>query len=294
MLSGKYKGEKKMNFKRKLQTTITLLLMSTIIISFGALSTISASDLATTAAKDAGMKWDFPGNENYNASANRLLLWNRWQDQIPTYVYIVPTPNPVGVGQEVTFIFFNPQVPNPSTDRYLYTITINQPDGKTVTLPPTGAAGVYTQSIQDGKFSSDSTGSAWTTWIPTQVGIYNVTVKFWSTAAPHDAYATSANRDWYGVTLKSSTYTTTLTVQQEKVIPGSWTPTPLPTEYWARPIEGQNTEWYKISSNWLNNAHDASNGGAENKYQPDGIGPNSGHILWTKSTEDGGVVGGNS
>ena len=83
-------------------------------------------------------------------------------------------------------------------------------------------------------------------------------------------------------------------MQDERVFPTGWTPVPLPTEFWSRPIEGQNTDWYQVSSNWLNSAHDKDYGGYNNKYQPDGIAPNSGHILWTKVTEDGGVVGGTS
>jgi outer membrane protein assembly factor BamB len=80
---------------------------------------------------------------------------------------------------------------------------------------------------------------------------------------------------------------------------------PLPTEYWARPIEGQNTDWYIISSNWLNppfcEVGDSGTQGAVSacdtqggygRLQTDGIAPNSPHILWTRPLQDGGVVGG--
>ena len=66
----------------------------------------------------------------------------------------------------------------------------------------------------------------------------------------------------------------------------------MPTEYWTRPIEGQNDQWYTVSSNWLSGSHDRDNGGGENRYQADGIAPNSPHILWTRPTEDNGIVGG--
>ncbi len=259
-----------------------------------ALPTTSASNEATTAAKEKGMKWDFPGNENYDASSTRLLMWERWKDNVPTAVFVLATPNPVGAGQQMTFIFFNPQVPTPRTDKYLFDLTITKPDGSTEILPAAGDQGIYNQDIQDGKYVSDTTGSAWATWTPTETGNHSVTVKFYGTDQPHDKYASSTDRTWYGVTLKESNYTTTFVVQDEFVQPIGWTDVPLPTEYWTRPIEGQNQDWYQISSNWLNNAHDKSNGGYNNKYQPDGIAPNSGHILWTKVTEDGGVVGGES
>jgi outer membrane protein assembly factor BamB len=282
------------NKNKTMATLITLILIIGMSIPLFAIQPASAGlDSATAAAKAAGMKWDFTGADSTNASATRLLLWNRWQDKVPTYVFISATPNPVGAGQEMTFIFFNPQVPNPSTDKYLYTITITQPSGTVVTLPPAGASGIYNQGIQDGKYVSDTTGSAWTTWTPSEVGNHSVTVKFWGTAVSHTDPAFT-DRNWYGVTLMPSTFTTTFEVQQERVVPTGWSDVPLPTEYWTRPIEGQNTLWYQVASNWYNNAHDSSNGGADNKFQADGIAPNSGHILWTKPTEDGGVVGGDS
>jgi outer membrane protein assembly factor BamB len=98
--------------------------------------------------------------------------------------------------------------------------------------------------------------------------------------------------DYYGITLQSSNRTYTVTVQEEPVYPTAITSYPLPTEYWNRPIEGQNNHWGQISSNWLNSAMDRNYGSTNNRIQTQGSGPNSGHILWTKPTEDGGVVGG--
>jgi len=233
---------------------------------------------ATARAVAEGMRWDFPGAENYNASSTRLTLWYRWRDQIPTWVFIQPSPNPVGVGQPVTFIVFNPQVPPAALltndIRYEFDIIITKPDGKTETLHVT----------------SDSTGAGWTRWTPDQVGNHTITAKFKELF--YRWYETSTMRDYYGTTFKESTYTTTLVVQQEPVVPKEWKPVPLPTEYWSRPIEGQNTNWWQVASNWLGNAHDRDYGGSQNRFQTDGTAPNTGHILWTKQTEDGGVVGG--
>jgi PQQ-like domain len=279
---------------KTIATAITTILVLSMTLTLFAIPSVNAAwDSATSTAVSAGMKWDFPNAANYNASNTRLLFWNRWKDHVPTYVFISATPNPVGVGQEMTFILFNPQLPNnPSSDRWHYTVDIVQPDNTKVTLPPTGASGIYNQPVENGQFVSDTTGAAWTTWTPSQVGNHTVTITFY--AVEHTAYASTTDRNFYGVTYDKSTYTKTFTVQNEAVHPTGISVYPLPTEYWTRPIEGQNNEWYKVASNWLNNAHDSSNGGADNKYQPDGISPNSGHILWTKPTEDGGVVGGTS
>ncbi|MEM4733313.1 MAG: PQQ-binding-like beta-propeller repeat protein, partial [Candidatus Bathyarchaeia archaeon] len=69
---------------------------------------------------------------------------------------------------------------------------------------------------------------------------------------------------------------------------------PLPREYWARPIEGHNIGWSKIASNWLGSTDYVVLGSPQivNDFQPNGIAPNSAHIMWTRSINDGGVVGG--
>jgi hypothetical protein len=83
----------------------------------------------------------------------------------------------------------------------------------------------------------------------------------------------------------ASNATATLTVQAEPVAPiGDY---PLPTSYWTRPIEGQNTAWSQIASNWLGSPQIL-----EKNVQPDGAGPSTSHIMWTKPLLDGGIVGG--
>jgi outer membrane protein assembly factor BamB len=249
---------------------------------------------ATQAAIDAGMDWDI----NYDASSTRLEIWERWRDEMPTHMFAVVSPNPVGVGQMATILLLNPQVPPGSSAsgagaevRWFYSVTIERPDGTVERHPAPGEVpGAYTPAIQDGLFASDSTGSTFMTFTPAETGDYTITAKFHELRYPWSASATM--RNFYGVTLLESTYTVTLEVQDEPVEPVTWVPTPLPTEYWTRPIEGQNTAWYQVASNWLSGPHDRNLGGADNMFQPHGIAPESGHILWTRPTEDGGLVGG--
>jgi len=80
---------------------------------------------------------------------------------------------------------------------------------------------------------------------------------------------------------------------------------PLPTNYWSRPIFGENTNWYTISSNWLGSgAAVLSSGGAGYissfssnsvlELAPgDAVGPITSHVMWTMPIESGGIVGGN-
>src|SRR5665647_3380894 len=164
---------------------------------------------------------------NANASATRLLLWNRFQDQIPTHVYIMAAPSPVGVGQVFNIVMFNPQVPpgallgNDIRDQVKLNIT--KPDGTIENLPATGTntGSVSTGGIINGAFVSDSTGSGYTAYTPDQVGNYTITVFFqqlqylWYNNGVTNT--TGGDNNYYGTTFKASNQTITVNVQQEPV-----------------------------------------------------------------------------
>jgi len=271
-------GELKMKFKTSRNATIlAIIFISSMVVSMIPMVT-AAYDNPTQTAINQGMHWDI----NANASAIRLTMWDRYHDQVPTWTYGVISPNPVGVGQEFSMVIFNPQVPHQASEgndiRYKYHVIVTKPDGTTERIPSSGS------------LVSDSTGTTYTKYTPTTTGDYLVNLVFeelywrWNTQG--------AGRDYYGITFLSSNRTYVVTVQQDPVIPQAITSYPLPTEYWTRPIESQNTAWGAVSSNWLNNAKDKDYGSTNNRIQTEGSAPNSGHILWTKPTEDGGMVGG--
>ena len=134
---------------------------------------------------------------------------------------------------------------------------------------------------------SDTTGVQFYKFIPDQVGVYSFVFYY-----PEQVYtwnATTAQETFKNDVFASATSKTVyLTVQQEP-LPNAITSYPLPTEYWTRPIEGQNTDWWTISSNWLRGAQIA-----DGAVQSDGSAPNSAHVMWTKPLQNGGVVGGSN
>lgn len=94
-------------------------------------------------------------------------------------------------------------------------------------------------------------------------------------------------------TYLASSASTTLTVQEEPIA-GPLGSSPLPTEYWTHPIYGEGTDWWTISSNWLGQGSPVLSGYTSNRlYVPDGVGPLTSHVMWTRELEFGGVVGGN-
>ncbi len=199
--------------------------------------------------------------------------------KIPTYAFIAPTPNPVGVGQPVTVVVWLLFAAPTSTgsdagDRWSnLKVTVTNPDGNNETL---------------GTLMADSTGSTYTTYTPNKAGNYTFYLEFpgqvLSLYHP-ETKKPGAQSAFVNDTFQASSAKATLLVQEEPVKePPNY---PLPTEYWTRPIEGQNSNWWTISSNWLGAPQVI-----DRVVQPDGIAPNSAHVMWTKPIQQGGVVGG--
>jgi outer membrane protein assembly factor BamB len=192
----------------------------------------------------------------------------------------------VGVGQTVAVVMWiDDPLPGATVTndirRHGYTLTITKPDG---------TAETHTWAIV-----SDSTGIQYYQYTPDQVG--NYTFKFDYPAQNYTWTATTpgASTIYTGDIFLAASKTITLTVQQE-AIPTAINSYPLPTNYWTYPIEGQNTYWYTIASNWLGSPYvlgAAGTYGIPGAIQPDGSAPNSAHVMWTKPIQYGGVVGGN-
>ena len=221
--------------------------------------------------------------------------------QIPTYAYINVSPNPIGVGQKALVIMWMDKTFSPETllsndyRFHNYHLTITYPNGtsSTTTFP----------IIEDPTSSQDYS------FTPTHIGTYTLNFTFLGQA--FNEYDHPASDPLVNDTYLPSSAQTTLTVQQTAVyiIPA----TPLPTQYWTRPIYGENSNWWTISSNWLGegspvessvgsgdiNAYDANTPIAEtgaglNVFPGDAVGSLTSHVMWTKPLQGGGVVGGNN
>jgi outer membrane protein assembly factor BamB len=168
-----------------------------------------------------------------------------------------------------------------------YELTITAPDGTNTTQ--TWASVADPTANQDYSFTPSATGTyTFTFTFPGQT--YNFPPTF-TMFGPNTAYI----GDYY----EPSSASTTVTVQQAPIT--NLPTTPLPTQYWTRPIYGENSNWYTISSNWLGSGapgYGLTNG----MFTPDeaypgagnAVGPQTSHIMWTKPLDAGGVVGGNS
>jgi hypothetical protein len=156
-----------------------------------------------------------------------------------------------------------------------YQLTITKPDGHTEvnTYDP-----------------YDSGSSRFILYTPDQVGTYHVKFVYPGEIYNYPNYTKAPVSSYYqnnifgNDTFLGSSAEATFVVQQDPV---SKLPlTPLPSEYWTRPIFGQNTEWQQISSNWLGGAH------TNDRWQKEGTAPQSAHVMWTQPARFGGLVGG--
>jgi hypothetical protein len=215
--------------------------------------------------------------------------------QVPTTAFHVKTaaylsfrPNPVGVNQ----IFLVNMWITPALHRARklsgYKVTIQKPDGDT-------------DVITMDSYPADAT--AWFEYIADQEGTWklkfdfpggyfnasDVPGGFMEPSVVHlgECYYEPSSTDWQE-----------LVVQKETV--SSWPPSPLPTDYWERPISPENREWWWIAGHypWRGPGGGANWPANTNKYWTDRYSftpwvqaPNTAHIVWKRQIALAGLIG---
>ena len=219
--------------------------------------------------------------------------------KIPTYAYISAEPSTIGVGQSMTVYFWLDPVYGAAggssaiatTSGYTASSALTSNDYRFHNYELTITAPDGTNTTQTYAYIADPTSSQFATWTPATTGTYTFTFTY-------SGQIYGANGDGYsGSILVNDTYlpssaSTTVTVQSTP-IPNAVTSEPLPTDFWTRPIYGENSNWYTISSNWLGTGMPVAGYSSFIAYNPDNIGPTTSHIMWTSPLEYGGIVGGN-
>ena len=230
--------------KSKNNKTIATILLATLIISIASISLPANSKVEQIGAPQL-TPWPTAPPQGVTPNVT-----------VTTTAFISVSPNPIGQGQTVLInIWLEPPI---QYNRFYsgYTITITKPDNSTETIGPLNS------------YQGDST--AWVQYSVDQVGTYKFKFNFpgnyfkagWYYNGVY--YATTAdlppgvNTGGMGfggpINLQSAWYQgstspeVSLTVQQEPVYP--WPVTPLPTDYWTRPIPIEDREWWVIGGNY--------------------------------------------
>jgi len=201
-----------------------------------------------------------------------------------------------GLGQELTVnIMVYPPPSGPTyyaqdVGGYLIkniTVTFTRPDGSKDTFMPTDIASGSGTTGGGTRAAGVMTALATLTFFykPNMVGNWSAVATF-----PGQTFTTGPSPDtvYYK---PSSSAAVTFMVQQDPVDAGlltGWPYSPLPTEYWERPISVNNREWYEISGDWMSYHNDAW----ATSFNPYSTAPNAPHIVWKKEVATGGIIGG--
>ena len=205
---------------------------------------------------------------------------------VVTYTFVAP-PAKAGVGQPALIVYWLNEMPSPETDAetaagrrgayYDVTLTITKPDetSQTIEMPP-----------------SDPVGGGYTLYTPDQVGTYSVQAHFpgnWRNITISQPFAPPPGDYWY---MPSESEVRTFEVQADPV--EGWSESPLPDDYWMRPISGASHLWSDVAGHWLGGSAQVypvgASGGATDGYAY-GDAPGSAHILWTRQLyPQGGIV----
>jgi len=186
------------------------------------------------------------------------------------YAFLSVAPSPIGVEQTVAVVMWLDVLPPIAADGTQtawenFNVKITTPSGATENRGP---------------INSDAVASAYFSYTPAEIGTYKFQFSFPGQNAVDGNYYEPATSP-----------EVTLVVQQEQI--QGWTPTPIPTGYWQRPIYGENREWYELGGNWLGVPLTYGNGySSSGAFNPYTKAPESAHILWNKEVAWGGIVGG--
>lgn len=192
------------------------------------------------------------------------------QSTWPSFPVLSLIPDEAGVNQEVLLSYgITRQTAWPQSGWTGITISVTKPDGTTETLGP---------------YNTDTTGLGGAVFIPTMAGTYTFVSNFPSQEVEVSVAGLEAG------TVMEASHTPEVTLEVTEGGGRHFFPdTPLPDEYWVRPIDAQNREWYQVSASWLDGNYKRShfNRNADNNDAPD-----TAHILWEMVQDIGGIAGG--
>jgi len=200
--------------------------------------------------------------------------------EVPTWSYISLVPDVIGIGQQMVIVFWPNALPPTASgaygDRWTWNVEVTKPDGSIEMLGP---------------YTSDPVGGGWALYTPDQVGTYTLVAIRDDHVITGEPFVPGWGPYSFGYDTVGDTYLgdasdpVILTVQEDPV--EAWHESPLPTEYWERPINSMSREWYVLAGNWL--AGGAQVNGPTSKFAY-GKAPESAHVLWATPFWAGGIM----
>lgn len=214
--------------------------------------------------------------------------------EVEPTVYLSFSPNPIGVNQPLLVNLWMQPPTHVSRQLKGFIVTLTKPDG--------------TQDVISPIDSYKGDGTAWFEYMPDQTGTWTVKLDWPGGYYPPGNYTVDAGTFVGAQTVsftKSTYYKPASTGEQQLVVQDgwvqSWPASPLPTDYWTRPISPENREWWVIAGNypatglvgsgsyWPENTNTYM---SNYNFVPYVIGPESSHVVWRRQGSVSGLIGG--
>jgi hypothetical protein len=240
-----------------------------------------------------------------------------WATEIPTGVtpnatvktsaFMSVTPDPVGVGQTVLVNLWLEPATHYSRYHSGFTVTITKPDGTVEIAGPInsyqGDATAWFNYVvkQEGNytFQFEAAGNYFPNGTYYNGKVYNSVAEILQ-QEPNAAFSSFSGPSYLGSAYyePSESPITKITVQADPV--SSWIESPLPTDYWTRPISIENRNWWVIGGQYPFNGigggtywpADTNTYASNYKYTPYVEAPETAHVVWSRQGALGGIVGG--
>ncbi len=207
---------------------------------------------------------------------------------ISSLAFLSVSPNPCGLGQELLVNMWTTFPSGEGKYQVGYKVTITHPDGTT-------------EDVNVKSYVAD--GTSWFTYVPQAVGTWKFVFNFageWFPAGYYmnGQYSTTRTGAFAGAIFNPSDYVTPatsniVTIEVVSNLVASWQ-SPLPNDYWTRPIEPNNREWNTIAGNypWGERLAGGANAWSDEYYGPFVTAPNTPHIVWKRQDAIAGIIGG--
>jgi hypothetical protein len=297
---GEEKYMKTSNNKMKMIATIVIVLMMTSIASI-AISLPTAKAAVTNVTGQPGVTAQaattYPVSSGY-PDLGTLPSGVTPAYSFPVQAYISVTPSTMGVGQQALInVWVEPGLYH-AFYQGGYTVNIIKPDGTTETLGPVNSY------MGDATYWWDYTVDQVGTWQFQFVfpGCYFPATNYTDSVTGAGIFAPPGNQYLLGASVYWEPSTTpwfNVTVQSNAI--ASWPPAALPGagDYWSRPVNVMNREWWSIAGNYpwsgdivYPNGNTLYAGTPNYHYTAYVQAPTSAHVVWMKQEGIAGIIGG--
>ncbi len=206
--------------------------------------------------------------------------------QIKTEAYLSFRPSTVGLGQPFLVNIWLTPATHVQRSITNYYVVMTKPSGEVEEVGPITS------------YQGDVT--AWFEYTADELGEWKIKFDFRGDHLPGlnttASMFSTAGRLAPAYYMPSESPELTLTVQEDMV--ASWPGSPLPTDYWTRPVSPENREWAAIIGNFpysgfLVDPPENTNAYASNyRFTPYVQGPVSSHVVWKRLGALSGLIGG--